>query len=707
MSRSLLRRENALDNIERSAILAPPSMNQPRSTRPKRSGVRWLHPKLVGRFAGLLILFVALALRAADRSAQTKEADLTNLSLEALMEIEVPKVYGASKFEQRTTEAPSSISLVSSDEIKKYGHRTLGDVLQSLQGFHVSYDRNYAFLGTRGVNLGDFNSRALLLINGHRVNNNLTDGAFIDSAFILDVDLIDRVEVIRGPGSVLYGNNAFFGVINVVTRTGKQLNGAELSGEFAEFDTYKGRVTYGKSFTNGLQFLVSGSLYDSDGPDKLFYKEFSGQNRGIARGLDDDFFGSFFGSINYHDFTLEGGFISREKGNPTAQHGTTFNDPRLRTTDERSYAALKYAHSFPDIVDVTAQVYYDRSVFDIFYPAVFGSGTNTLDFSSAERDVGEWWGAELQFNKRLYDRHVVTLGAEYRDDFRQEQNLSRGGTTLEDRQSHGVYGQGDVELHDKLRLNGGLRYDQYGDYDPAFNPRVALIAQPFERSTIKAIYGTAFRVPNFLELALAQNPDELEPEEITSYELVYEQGITRHLRTSASAFYNRMDGLIAFENGGFTNFDAATRGMELAVEGSWSNGVRTRLSYTLQNTERLSRGVDLPDSPEHLIKLNVSVPLWKDKVFAGLEYQYTSQRGSLHNTTAGGQPATVRGESTGGYGVVNLTLYSRELIENLEFSASVYNLFDRTYADPATRFHVQDTLERDGRSFRLKMTYRF
>src|SRR5205814_1495674 len=97
--------------------------------------------------------------------------------------------------------------------------------------------------GARGINLGDFNSRMLLLVDGHRINNNLTDGAFIDTAFILDMDLIDRVEVIRGPGSALYGNNAFFGVINVVTRKGAQLNGLEVSGEYGEFDSYKARVT--------------------------------------------------------------------------------------------------------------------------------------------------------------------------------------------------------------------------------------------------------------------------------------------------------------------------------------------------------------------------------------------------------------------------------------------------------------------------------
>src|ERR1051325_5522592 len=361
------------------------------------------------RALSALLLGCALCARAADAGANAKPRDLTELPLEALMDIEVPTVYGASKFEQKATEAPSSITVISSDEIKRYGYRTLADVLQSVQGFHVSYDRNYAFLGTRGINLGDFNSRVLLLVDGHRVNNNLTDGAFIDTAFILDVDLIDRVEIVRGPGSVLYGNNAFFGVINVVTRNGAQLHGVELSGEYAEFDTYKGRITYGNSFSNGVTLLLSGSLYDSEGPGKIFYKEFNtpAQNHGIARHRDDDAFGSFFGSVSYQDFTLEGGFISREKGNPTAQFFTTFNDPRLRTEDERSYMGLKYAHNFADVVDVTARIYYDRSDFGITYPQRILAGTNVIDATSTERDMGEWWGAELQLNKTLWERHIL------------------------------------------------------------------------------------------------------------------------------------------------------------------------------------------------------------------------------------------------------------------------------------------------------------
>jgi iron complex outermembrane receptor protein len=640
-----------------------------------------------------------------------KALDLTELSLETLMNLDIHKVYAASKVEQKTTEAPSSITIVTADEVKRYGYRTLADVLQGVQGFNVSYDRNYAFLGTRGVSLGDFNSRVLLLVNGHRVNNNLTDGASIGTDFILDIDLVDRVEIIRGPGSVLYGNSAFFGVINVITRQGKQINGVEASFDYAGFDSYKGRLTFGKLFTNGIQLMLSGTYYDSAGQDRLFYKEFNtpAQHHGMAENMDADSFGSIFASLAYSDFTLEGGFNHRRKVNPTAQFDlTTFNDPRLRTIDERGYTALKYAHSFPGVLEVTAQIYYDRYLHDIGYPQSLVVGTNVL-FSgfSTERDTGDWWGAELQLNKTFWDRHVITVGGEFRDDFVQEQRISGQTPVIRDRLSHGIYLQGDFMLLTNLHFNGGVRYDQYGDFDPAFDPRLALIYNPFKGSTLKAIYGTAFRAPNFTELGDPRFQN-ITPEKITGYELVYEQQIGTHLRSSLSGFYNQMDHLIVFNSGNFTNFDAETKGMELALETSWASGIRGRASYSFQDTENTTVSWQMPDSPNHLLKFNLSVPLLKEKIFAGLEFRYASNRRTLHNTTdSTGQPITVQGEDAASYGIVNLTLFSQNLVKNLEFSASVYNLLDRHYGDPASRFHEQDIIAQDGRSFRLKLTYHF
>jgi iron complex outermembrane receptor protein len=671
----------------------------------------FLSPVAVSR-AALQALSCALlfSARAADIPSPIESTDLTELPLEALMEMEVPKVYSASKFEQRVTDAPSSVSVVPSEEIKRYGHRTLADVLASVQSLHVSYDRNYSFLGARGISLGDFNSRILLLVDGHRVNNNLTDGAYLGTEFILDVDLIDRVEIIRGPGSVLYGNNAFFGVVNVITRQGKDLNGLEVAGSYGSFDTFQGRASYGRSFKNGLQCVLSGTYYNSHGVDDLYYPEFDTpqQNNGVAEGMDGDTYASGFGSISYGDFRFEGAYNRREKVNPTAQYPlTTFNDSRLRTTDQRGYANLRYAHSFEDVVDVSTQVYYDANTYEIGYPQSLYVGTNQV-FSgySTEEDRGQWWGTELQLNKRLWERHLITLGAEYRDDFLQEKHVSGQPTVETDRHSYGIFAQGEFMVLTNLHLNGGVRYDYYTSFDPAWNPRVAVIYHPFETSTLKAISGTAFRAPNFMELSDSRFQD-IAPEEITSYELVYEQQVGQHLRSSVSGFYNDMDDLIVFSSGSFTNFDAQARGLEFALEGFWTNGIRGRVSYALQDAENDSVAWDLPDSPTHTVKLNLSVPLWKEKIFAGVEFQYLSERRSLHTTTLSGQPVTVQGEEAGGFTVVNLTLFSRELVKNLEFSASVYNLFNTSYADPATRFHQQDLLERDGRTFRVKLAYRF
>lgn len=652
-------------------------------------------------FFTALLLF-SMVCSAAEVS--TNEApDLTDLSPEQLMQLSVPTVVSASKFEQKATAAPSSTTVVTSDEIKRYGYRTLGDLLASVPGFYVSYDRNYQFLGTRGVNLGDFNSRILLLVNGHRVNNDLNDAAFVDTAFILDLDLVDRVEIIRGPGSVLYGNNAFFGVINVITRQGKQVDGVEGAGTYGSFNEYSGRVTVGKQFTNGLQFMFSGTLYNSDGPENLFYKEFNtpSQNNGIAHNKDDDGSGSFFGSVSYKDFTLEGAYIDRVKGNPTAQFATVFNDPRLRTDDDRGYVTLKYAHKFDHDWDVSADVYYDRSDFAINYPL-----PSQL---FREQQHGQWVGTEVLVNKKIFDRHILTFGAEGRDDFQQDQHVVNPVTgdvaadVRTSRRNYGIFGQGDFMIFTNLHVNAGVRYDQYGHFDPSVSPRAALIYNPFAETTLKFIYGTAFRDPNFLELSDLRFQD-IKPEKITSYEIVYEQGINQHLRSSVSGYYNQMDDLIDFQNGAFTNFNAETLGTELTLEGKWQAGIQTRLSYTLQHSQNRQTHDGLVDSPTHMVKFNVSVPLWKDKVFGGLEVLYNSSRHTVFGDLSGD---TLTGADAPGYAVVNFTLFSQNLVKNLEMSASVYNILNSGYYDPSSRFHQQNVIRQDGRTFRLKLTYRF
>ena len=138
------------------------------------------------------------------------------------------QVYSASKSVQSVSDAPASVTVVTADEIQKYGYRTLADILRDVRGFYVTYDRDYSYVGVRGFGrLGDWNSHILLLVDGHRINDNVLGQAMIGTEFPVDVDLIERVEIVRGPSSSLYGAEAFLAVINVITRKAPGLKGLE------------------------------------------------------------------------------------------------------------------------------------------------------------------------------------------------------------------------------------------------------------------------------------------------------------------------------------------------------------------------------------------------------------------------------------------------------------------------------------------------
>lgn len=165
---------------------------------------------------------------AAARADAQSVASLADLPMEQLLSMQV---YSASKFTQSLSEAPTVASIITAEDIRSFGWRTLGEALASVRGLYVTSDRNYAYLGARGfLRPGDYNTRFLLLIDGYRVNDAVYDQAPIGSDFPLDLELVERIEYVPGAGSSMYGSNAFFGVINVITRSGRSLSGARRPG---------------------------------------------------------------------------------------------------------------------------------------------------------------------------------------------------------------------------------------------------------------------------------------------------------------------------------------------------------------------------------------------------------------------------------------------------------------------------------------------
>ena len=486
--------------------------------------------------------------------------ELRWLEAEGLV-IEIPTVVGASRFEQSSVKAPASVSVVTRDQIKKYGYRTLAEVMRSLRGFTFNYDRYLTLLGTRGFNHpSDLNMRALILVDGHRINENINEAAITGTDFPVDIDLIERVEVVRGPISALYGSNAFLALINITTRDPGDLSPVELGGSYGSFDAIKGRFSCAHVFENGPEFMLSATFADSQGPDGIDYSpDLAGPlpNNGIAE-HDGDKDVHFFGKLSFMDFTFEGVYGKRDKDDPTGQF-TNFNDPLVNNQDKHWYLDLSYEHSFLEDLDVVGRLFYDRFEY-LWIGEYYDDGGLNEDVVNDSRFTGEWWGTEWVLTKPLPLRQKVTAGLEFRHNFRQDlysydlPSPSRPAGELytdvfEDSKIWALFIQDQIEVLDNLILNAGLRYDHYSTFGGSLNPRAALIYNPLPKTIVKLMYGEAFRAPNAYELhfddgVYLQASPGLDPEEIRTYELLLEQYIGKNYRVTLTGFRNELKNVI-------------------------------------------------------------------------------------------------------------------------------------------------------------------
>jgi iron complex outermembrane receptor protein len=638
---------------------------------------------------------------------QNSKPDLSEASLEQLGNI---PVYSASMHLQPSGDAPSSVTVITAAEIQEQGYRTLADILRTVRSFYVTYDRNYSSLGVRGFERpGDFNTRVLLLVDGHRMNDNVYDDAMIGTDFPIDVDMIQRIEIVRGPASSLYGSNALFAVINIVTRQALEVNGLELSAEAASFNTYKGRVSYGR-VVRRLQFLISGSFYGSRGQNQLFYPEFdtAQTNYGIASHADDDQLGTALATASYRDFTLQAAYGTREKGIPTGAYGTIFDNSGTRTTDSHGYLDLRYEHTFAGSWDVLARLFYDRYSYQgtYMYPSPVDPTqiSSNLDFAN-----GEWWGTQIQVTKTVLSRNRITAGGEYRDNIRQDQsnyNLNPYSVDLENNHHSfigGLYLQDEVTIAKSLTLNAGVRYDEYSDVAGAIDPRAALIYRPASKTDLKFIYGEAFRIPSVYERYYSVAPNlpnpSLRPEKMHSTEFVWEQGVSNRLWLSTSAFHITMDGLITQESTGngvliYRNVqNVQSDGIELELKGRLAHGLEGDASYSFQEAKDRDTNQLLNNSPRDLGKLDLIQPLLRRTLFASVNAQYRSGM------------TTFTGGSVSPFSIVNFDLFGRRIGRHLDLSATLYNLLDKTYYDPPSTAVPEAAIQQDGRTFRVKMTW--
>jgi outer membrane receptor for ferrienterochelin and colicins len=654
----------------------------------------------------VVILAVVMGLPS-TASAQEPAPRTSPMSLEDLMRVQIEPVFGASKRLQPVTEAPASVSIITADDIARYGYRTLADVLRGVRGFYVTYDRNYSYTGVRGFALpGDYNTRILMLVDGHRMNDDVYEQATPGAEFGLDPSTFARVEIIRGPASSLYGTSAFFAVVNIITKTGAAINGVNVSVDGGSFGTRRGRILAGRKLANGLDFAVSGAFTQADGPARLYFPEFDAPdtNQGVARRLDGEQVRQLFGRLTYGHLTVSGAFGHRTKDVPTAAFDTVFGDPRFRTTDEHEFLDAQYERS-TGATRVSVRSYLDRYQYDGTYPQQGFDGSPVVLYDDYAN--GLWAGVEGRVTRPVAARQTMTLGAEFRDNIRQNQGITYvddpASSFLIERASHVIagYAQDEIKLSTRFLVNAGVRFDAYDGFS-RLAPRIGVIFKASSSQAIKYLYGNAFRAPNAYELDYSlegARHSSLRPETIDTHEVVWERYVGRSLRTSVSAYVNDVQRLILATSGSGADLTYVNRGhvnaagIELEGEVRLAAGLRAEASYVLQRAKDADSGQVLVDSPRHTAKVRLSVP-GPLGLTTSTELQIMSARRTLAN------------QEVPGVALTNVT-WRVPLRRGFFLSSTLKNLFDRTYADPGSEEHREDAIVQDGRTFRIGIDWNF
>jgi outer membrane receptor for ferrienterochelin and colicin len=631
--------------------------------------------------AAILLMGVATAAQAGAQSQEAEEP----LSLAELGEVEV---YAASKRRQSIGDAPASVTVITAAEIDAFRYRTLADVLRAVPGFFVTSDRNYDYVAVRGFGRpGDYNTRILLLIDGARINDAVYDMASVDRELPVDIALLERVEVVRGPGSALYGTSAFFAVVNLITRNGSADPGFQADLGAAGLGLRRGAVAWGGNVA-GADVLVSATALTKAGDSRLYFPEFMDTDSlGIAHDADGEKTRGVFASVSRSGFDLTIAHNARDKTVPTAPYETLFNDSRTSTRDVRTHVALAWDGRDGALV---GRMRYGRYEYRGAYAYE--------DYLSRDRALAEWIAGEVTSVKAVGSSHTLTSGIEIQRDLRRLQEDGDGSRPGGPGWRSAVFIQDEWRWGHGFTAHLGARYDRYSRAGQRLSPRLGIVWRGTDL-TLKALAGEAFRAPNEYELHYyPATPLSLGPETIRTMELVAEASPWKRMRLGASVFRNQVRGLIELDGSGdaffFRNVGrAVTTGFELQLQTPNLSGFSGRASYSLQRTTDEGSGVVLTNSPRHLAAFTITRPFAQDRFQAALELRGLSTR------------MAPSGASIGGHVVANAHLTAR-FKRHFEAVASVYDAFDQRYSDPASEEHRQHGIPQEGRTFAVQVRIR-
>lgn len=667
------------------------------------------------------------------RTVDVENAKETRLELELGHE---EQVSAATRTEETVDEAPASVSLVSRAELRAFGYPTIAEALRTVRGVYLSDDRSYGTLGFRGFSLpGDYGNKVLILSDGHPTNDNILGQSFPGYDGRTDLDDVERVEVVRGPGSAFYGTGAFFGVVNVVRHGKGEPSRAEVGVGTSEYGQGRGRIL-------GYQALgdhagVWTSVAASKGAGRDFHFDEYGSDpatRGDARGVDGMETASTEGRLWWRDFTVQWSWHHRQKAIPTGAYEALFGDPRARFLDRRGFVELRWEPKVGRELQLLTRAHGNVYYFDSTTPYASVDGGPAL-----ESYVGQWIGLEERVRWNASRALRLTLGGEGQRHFRASmEGHDDTGSYLDGGQRNpytvlGVYGVADADLGPRVHASVGARYDAFrwehaGAHttNTSVNPRAAVIVKPYRGGVSKVVVGKAFRAPSPYQL-FYQGPDQLPgsgadgsglaPEQVWSGEVEHAHRLSPALTGTLAGFATRVTDSIQLRDlpdpndpthvlSRYVNIDSPifTWGLEAEVRRDFREGWMVAAAYTFQRASyEGGAGLrEVPNSPHHLGSIKGVVPLVDRTLVLASRVAVESARAD-RNQLPDDPPQT----HTEGAVIWDLVFSGEAPRGRLRWNVGVYNAMDWRYrAPPSAEFRMTGVAQ-NGRTFLASTTVTF
>ena len=520
----------------------------------------------------MLALSLALALcpaggRASDDGSQER-VEIGSVPLEALLDLSIGAV---SRREEPTSRAAASVFVLTADDIRRHGFRTVAEALASVPGLFVYSDGLYPMVGVRGTGLlRDYDTRLLVLVDGHPLNNTVGNAqSYVGRDLPVPLLAVQRIEVMKGPAGNVYGPTAFRGVVNLVT-TGAGARGGQV---LADLGAAQGGVRSGElaavwaGASGDLDLLVSASGFGTRGLDQVYPELRFDRDRAVppggrVSGLDFGDAENAYLRASWRGLSLNAGCGRAFRTLPSAPYSSLLLDRRNQLRNESCFAQLDWSRSLAPGLTLGA-----RGAFDEYqYGDSYGYADPPLNFGRYRDTAADhWFTGELRtdWSPTRSTRLAAGAAAQAHRTFQHawdirptvlEDPVNGAGIGVIESSFRTVHGWLLVEqgLPFDLTLQAGLTYYFHQLFGSRFAPKLAGVWQATRDDTLKAVYSEGFRAPTAAEAFFADdvvyvaNPD-LKPETVRSLQIIYERRLFGIASLALSLFQDHLRDLIQYE----------------------------------------------------------------------------------------------------------------------------------------------------------------